>query len=332
MNLGCNSGCAHAQNPECECKCGGQYHGRGNAIATCAYLSATHSGDAKAKKDAEQRIHSGIETSTKRYADKRKELSANDPAAIHLAFLAIKGIGLTTSWLLEDPGPDSEQNLIMRLALELDNKLWETFKKPKSRVPETAIHRMRMHHILCTMIAEVAHYLRKTKEGLEELKESAVKATASKIAKLAVGNPHNTCEKRGNTAEQKKTTKKEERIITNVLTPLLRKIIEDIPDTAPLDQMLGATRILAIILCPAPEAHKLVWEECWHPLSDDVLHSIFDETIKDAMDQGIDMQSLMDDLHHTRDAKLKEYSSDLWMLAHTWQEIQQYTATTAKHT
>lgn len=327
MNLGCNSGCAHAQNPECKCKCGGQYHGRGNAIATCVYLSATHSDNAKAKKDAEQRIHSGIETSTKRYADKRKELSPNDPASIDLAFLAIKGIGLTTSWLLKNPDPDAEQILMMRLALELDNKLWETFKKLRPKVPETAIHRMRMHHILCAMIAEVAHYLRKTKEGLEELKENAAKMTATTIARLAVEDSHNAHKQGRNTADQKKNTKKEERIITNVLTPLLRKIIEDIPDTTPLDQMLGATRILAIILCPAPENHKLVWEECWHPLSDDVLHSIFDETIKDAMDQGIDMQSLMDDLHHTRDAKLKEYSGDLWMLAHTWEEIQKYSTT-----
>lgn len=121
----------------------------------------------------------------------------------------------------------------------------------------------------------------------------------------------------------------DEQLIIDALTPLLEKIIKDVPNTTQLDQMTDALRILAILLGPAPENHKLVWKECWQPLAKDILRSIFDQVIEDDMEQESNMRSLINKLDKVRDEKLMEYKEDLQTLARVWLEIQSYTVSAA---
>lgn len=339
MNDSCNWSFKNAGRLEdCVCSCGYKNHGIGNVAITQAYLRSP----AKERQEAGSKIRDSVDRALDLYNKQADPHPHLQPSRLTIG--TAKNIGATTTWLLAGNDISSPQSLEMSLATEMIDALWDAFFSASNWAPQRrpcgAVKRM-LHHFVCGIIAELAKILRESSDILHQLEDAAAETTAATIAELVISSRETEYDsafyekscgklKSRHTQDQRKSPQTHAPLLTDaeakrltiaILEPVFKKIITAYIEL-PSDQVLEATRLMAIIICPAPDEHELVWEECWHPLAEDFIHSLFSDLAMDIVTSPTLNPDLLQYLQNLCEKKLESYKNDFHLLKESWKTLQ----------
>lgn len=267
-----SSSCQHATGNECVCICGHGNHGAKARLRWAAALR-TPSG----QRTEQQEVDSGIATKQRRKAraalTKQSEslrLARTDPRRpdANAFFEANRSLEIV-DWLIEHP---TELEQMQWIADQVGNCAEELLTQRKGK------HRRVADHLWCDILAALATVLKKalkTKDKIIELVASEVADSVWRLVKRErnreLGNaPCQKPQTRNNTSRlsRDKSDGLDERILKKTTQVLVKKIIKHFASdpVISIENLLLQIRLLALLFCPDPYAHRAVWNHCMVPL------------------------------------------------------------------
>lgn len=275
----CSSSCSHATGQTCCCSCGGSEHGVRGRISWAKAL-----GVPKEKRTSEQRHTADI--AQKRRTDVRHRVEEqqksyktgpyNKPRQgdARWFFESNRSIDIV-DWLIEHP---TEREQIEWIANQVGDACEKILKKFPGK------HKRLADHFWCDVLAALAHAIDEVSKKIDSISEDIPSYIADLVwetlkqersSSTTSGSPNPRSKKR----EVAKTRlKKDEEaglgdvFLENVTKRLVEKIVKKslkestLPITTKLGELQWNVRILALLMCPNPYAHRAVWEYCLLPI------------------------------------------------------------------
>lgn len=163
-------------------------------------------------------------------------------------------------------------------------------------------------HFWCDCLAAVIVSLREIKDLPDKLKTSVSNLCAelALISWREVKASRETSHGYGPATQRKDLSRSEHDRKAGIDEYILKRIVKAVVSKAvgalmlwgpDLEHALLNLRVLTLLLCPDPSAHKLVWENCWRPL----FQMVLEEKLADKLEQ---LNQLVDnrlDQEHTWD-------------------------------
>lgn len=267
-----SSSCQHATGNGCVCICGHGNHGAKARIRWAKALSIEKSQQTqkersvvKLAKKQQSKAKEALLEQNRTLSQSRKAPRRHDANAF---FEANRSIDIVT-WLIEHPTDCDQMEWIAdQIGAAAEDLLIQLPGK----------HRRIADHFWCDILAALASILDKTLETTNQLIDSSAEFIAGQVWEL-VKNTRN--EERGNAPCQKDKTRHrtsrfsrdvqdglEEAILKQAVEKLVKKIVKKVASepTSTVEQLLLQIRLLAILFCPDPYAHRAVWNGCMVPL------------------------------------------------------------------
>lgn len=278
---GCSSSCSHATGQICCCSCGGSKHGVKGRILWAEALEVP-----KEKRTGRQRHTADIAQGRRAYVRHRVEEQQEsykklpDPynkprqGDARWFFESNRSIDIV-DWLIEHP---TERKQIEWIANQIGDACEEILKKFPGK------HKRLADHFWCDVLAALAHAIDEVSKKIDSISENISSYIANLVWEIlkqerssstTSGSPNPRSKKR----EVAKTRlKKDEEaglgdvFLENVTKILVKKIVNKslkgstLPITTKLGELQQNVRILALLMCPNPYAHRAVWEYCLLPI------------------------------------------------------------------
>lgn len=270
------SSCQHAVSPGCKCGCGGGKHGALARISWAAALAVPagqqtpeQKEQAKTATKQQQRATSKLEQQQKSHRHSRQKPRRLDATAF---FEANRSIDIV-DWLISHP---DERKKIEAMAKQIGSACESLLAKdPKFQLRLA-------DHFWCDIIAALVYVLTEVLDKIDKTPGRASKLTADILgARTWETVRDQRRDSKGNAPCQRKTSRKEtsradEDAAAGLYDAILEKAIKDLVKSliagftvathGTLDPIILRLRILAILFCPDPYAHKAVWNYCMVPL------------------------------------------------------------------
>lgn len=270
------SSCRHATGPGCICKCGGGNHGA-QARLGWAMAMAIQPGDRTEAQNDE------VETAEQQREKARKSLaiqqgsykpSRKKPRRGDATWFFESGRSIEiVDWLIDHPTECAQIDWMADQVVAACEELL-------TQHPGT--HRRLADHFWCDVLAALARALDEALNVLDEIPSIVSKETVSTISSRTwdlVHDERNTA--KGNAASQRRSsleisTRADRDHAAALSDVILKKAVEDLVSVLlsgvsagahlTLDTIVLKLRILAILFCPDPYAHRAVWDYCVVPL------------------------------------------------------------------
>lgn len=289
-----SSSCQHAIGNGCVCICGHGNHGAKARLRWAVALSIPSS-----QRTSQQESDSAIAAEQRRKArfalTKQSEslrLSRKDPRRpdANAFFEANRSLEIV-DWLIEHP---TELEQMQWIADQVGDCAEELLTQREGK------HRRVADHLWCDVLAALADVLEKalkTKDKIIELVASEVADSVWRLVKRErnkeLGNaPCQKQQTRNTTSRLARDTSEEldERILKKTTQMLVNKIIKNFASdpVMSVENLLLQVRLLALLFCPDPYAHRAVWNHCMvPPLKERVIAESLEElqTLKRLFDQ-----------------------------------------------
>lgn len=281
-----SSSCQHATGSGCVCKCGHGNHGAKARIRWAKALSKevslrnqTEKADAQLAKKQRSRAIEVLRKQNETLRQSRKAPRRDDANAF---FEANRTIDIV-NWLIEHPTACDQIEWIA-------DQIGETAENLLTQFPGR--HRRVADHFWCDILAALATILAELLETSNQFIGDAAEAIAEK-AWASVETTRN--EEKGNAPCQKQCTRKttsrlsrdyqedlQEAALKQTVETLVKKIIKKAlaEPKMTVETLLFQIRLLAILFCPDPYAHRAVWNNCAVPLIKDEIIAKSSEEMK----------------------------------------------------
>lgn len=267
-----SSSCQHAIGNGCVCICGHGNHGAKARLRWAVALSIPSS-----QRTSQQESDSATAAKQRRKArsalTKQSEslrLSRKDPrrSDANAFFEANRSLEIV-DWLIEHP---TELEQMQWIADQVGDCAEELLTQREGK------HRRVADHLWCDILAALAAVLEKalkTKDKIIELVASEVADSVWRLVKRErnkeLGNaPCQKQQTRNTTSRLARDTSEEldERILKKTTQMLVKKIIKNFASdpVMSVENLLLQVRLLALLFCPDPYAHRAVWNHCMVPL------------------------------------------------------------------
>lgn len=276
-----NRSCSHAMGQTCCCSCGGSKHGVKERI-----LWAEALGVPKEKRTSRQRHTADIAQERRAYVRHRVEEQqepykklpdpCNKPRQgdARWFFESNRSIDIV-DWLIEHP---TEREQIEWIANQVGDACEEILEKFPGK------HKRLADHFWCDVLAALAYAADEVSKKIGSISEDISSDIADLVWEIikqerssstTSGSPNSRL-KKGEVAKTR--LKKDEEaglgdvFLENVTKRLVKKIVKKslkestLPFTTKLGELQQNVRILAILMCPNPYAHRAVWEYCLLPI------------------------------------------------------------------
>lgn len=270
------SSCQHATNPGCTCGCGGGNHGALARLAWAAALTvpAPQRTPAQSQQVATATAQRRRATSKVKHQEKTLRPSRKRPRrADATAFFESNRSVDIVDWLVSNP---SERAKIEWMARQVGDTCDRVLKQhPKS-------HRRLADHFWCDALAALAQVLTEALNEIGKLPGRVSQFTVDLVGARTWEAVHTQrTESKGNAPCQKEETQKtlsrahndvaaglHDAILEQAVKNLVKALMTGVTQTthAALDPIILRLRVLAILFCPDPYAHKAVWDYCLVPL------------------------------------------------------------------
>ncbi len=270
------SSCQHAVSPGCDCGCGGGNHGARARLAWAAALSVSASQRTAAQNkqfgiaDAQRRrARTKVKKQAGTHRSSRKTPRRDDATAF---FDFSRSIDIV-DWLVANP---SELEAIEAMAQQVGDICEQTL----TQHPGT--HSRFADHFWCDVLAALTHVLTEVLDEIDKFPSCVSRLAVDLLGERTWAAVHaQRVGSNGNApCQQNKTRKTVSRADNDVAAGLydaiLKKAVKDLVTAlmsgvsaathGPLDPIISRLRILAILFCPDPYAHKAVWDYCVVPL------------------------------------------------------------------
>lgn len=245
-----NWSCANAKLHECHCGgCGGAEHGWQGRLARAREWAAEDRRRLRADIDAE-------------WDRNRPRTAKSRPNKNRRAAAADSAIADVVDWLAEHP---DEIDLIEAVGDLLAKDVSEELEHELGKAEWKALKRSLVDHFWCDLLAALAAALGEFKKITDRIPEPVEKTILESRA----------MEKRS--VVDKSLVRLAVRTVWN--------LIKRLPVFGQFDDLLRAVRILAILLCPAPEDHPAVYRHCIVPLVGEGSRGIISDVTKKRLEE-----------------------------------------------
>lgn len=312
----CGASCQTAVGQSCKCHCGGAGHGVGRirwASASAAAAAGDNSRECAARvrtwddaiKAATTKLASLVRAlkpkasnQSKKQASRRPPPSLTAPRAAGAAEY-VRTVVLV-KWLVEH---DEEREQIEWLAGEISKLGVSTLDKLAATDADTRrrVQRRLADHFWCDCLAAIVAAAEELTAVQEEIKSKA-SAASGRLAALAWGK---ILDSRGSSHGYHPRSRVQEplrseadqgagldaAILEGAVAGVVKLSLDGLMPGASAETELLVTklRVLALIMCPDPVGHELVWKHCWLPLVEmflkDELVDELHQFVKDGLDQ-----------------------------------------------
>ena len=266
------SSCQHAVSPGCECGCGGGNHGALARLAWAAALTvpAPQRTPAQSKQvgtatTQRNRASTKVKKQEKTHRSSRKTPRRGDATAF---FDSSRSVDIV-DWLVANP---SEREKIEWMARQVGDTCEQVLKQHPGTHPRLA------DHFWCDVLAALVQVLTEVLDEIDKVPSRVSQFTVDLLGARTWEAVHaQRVGSKGNApCQQKKTRKTVSRADNDVAAGLhdaiLEKAVKDLVTAlmtgvteathGALDPIILRLRILAILFCPDPYAHKAVWDYC----------------------------------------------------------------------
>lgn len=267
-----SSSCQHAIGNGCVCICGHGNHGAKARLRWAVALSIPSS-QRTSQQESDRKIAAEQRRKAQSALTKQSEslrLSRKDPRRpdANAFFEANRSLEIV-DWLIEHP---TELEQMQWIADQVGDCAEELLTQRKGK------HRRVADHLWCDILAALADVLEKalkTKDKIIELVASEVADSVWRLVKRErnkeLGNaPCQKQQTRNTTSRLARDTSEEldERILKKTIQMLVNKIIKNFASdpVMSVENLLLQVRLLALLFCPDPYAHRAVWNHCMVPL------------------------------------------------------------------
>lgn len=270
-----SSSCQHATGSGCVCICGHGNHGAKARIRWAKALSKEASqrsqaerADAKLAEKQRNRAKEVLKSQNETLRQSRKAPRRDDANAF---FEANRTIDIV-NWLIEHPTTCDQMEWIADQIGEAAENLLLQFPGKHQRIAD---------HFWCDVLAALATILAELLETSNQLIDDTAEAIAEKVWESVKATRN---EEKGNAPCQKQRTRKttsrlrrdyqeglKEAVLKQTVETLVKKIIKKVvaePEMT-VETFLLQIRLLAILFCPDPYAHRAVWNNCVIPLMEE---------------------------------------------------------------
>lgn len=250
--------CGNATTRECRCGgCAGSQHGWTGALSLAEPMMAGARAD-------EHRASEHAWKDANRPQSKRRPTLRRSRAAVDAAKADI------TDWLaisLVD-SPCSPAELVESLGGIVSTDVFDALCDALGTTNSNKVRaEYAQKHFFCALMAELACSMQEFKDNLDQaIKKVAASLINYSIAKKNVKIPVVVADTASEAAVEG-----------------MHKLIENMPAVRNFNDLHRAVRILAIMMCPAPEKHKAVICCCLKPLGAPIVSAIAEERLKTAM-------------------------------------------------
>jgi hypothetical protein len=252
----CTSSCKTAKGWDCRCSCGGASHGTGR-IAWARALSGP--GDAKAAQEARNRQHAAADQLQRRI-NQRAGTSRNASGLVKAdvrACIEYERTVLLVGWLAEHPG---ELKPVEELAGHVSDVAGRAFTQLATLDSSGRGARTARDHFWCAIVAQLVIAIEQLAEYEAQLKDAVADRTGQAIAQEVADAVR--------PSPRRSTPGVVEGVLEAAVSEIVRRSLDTL--TAPADATIAAAtfklRLLAMMLCPAPFEHAVVWNHCHVPL------------------------------------------------------------------
>lgn len=319
----CTSWCRRATGFHCECHCGGSQHGAARiewAKALAAEGDATSEDSTSAvvriwrtAADEAKRALSNV-TDARRRRQSGRSVAAKETtpllpltdAEIHAAEEFAR-TGILVIWLSLD-GDSLEQ--LDGLAEEISSWGATAIEELVSEAPGERRRRKQVQdrlgdHFWCDLLAALVVVLNAPTDLESRIRDDVAQATGH-VAGLVWAEVKRSRERshgyspRARKPRPLRSTADERAglddvILRSTVTAVVKHALKTliISSGASAEDVRTRLQVLALIMCPDPVAHKLVWENCWRPL----FRSTLKEGLLDALDQQLESGEGLDRPH-----------------------------------
>ncbi len=270
------SSCQHAVSPGCKCGCGGGNHGALARLAWAAALTvpASQRTPAQVKQfetanTQHNRASAKVKKQEKTHRSSRKKPRRTDATAF---FESTRTVDIV-DWLVGNP---SEHAKIEWMARQVGDTCEKVLKQHPGTHPRLA------DHFWCDVLAALAQVLTEALDEIDKFPSRVSQFTVDMLGARTWEAVHaQRAGSKGNAPCQRKTSRKaisraDNDVAAGLHDAILKKAVKDLV-TALMTEVTGAThgaldpiilrlRVLAILFCPDPYAHKAVWDYCVVPL------------------------------------------------------------------
>ena len=270
------SSCQHAVSPGCECGCGGGNHGALARLSWAAALTVPPPQRTPAQNQQvvtataqRSRATSKVKHQEKSHRSSRKKPRRADATAF---FESTRTVDIV-DWLVANP---SERAKVEWMARQVGDTCEEVLKQyPGS-------HLRLADHFWCDVLAALAQVLTEALNEIDKFPGRVSQFTVDMLGARTWEAVHaQRAGTKGNAPCQRKASRREfsrtdSDVAAGLHDAILEKVVKDLV-TALMSGVAGAThgvldpivlrlRVLAILFCPDPYAHKAVWDYCVVPL------------------------------------------------------------------
>ncbi len=270
------SACQHAVSPGCECGCGGGNHG---ALARLSWAAALASPASQRTLWQDKQVaiataqRSRAATKLKEQEKSHRSSRAKPRRADATSFFESNRSIDIVDWLVNNPG---ERHKIEWAARQVGDACADLL----TQHPGT--HLRLADHFWCDVLAALVQVLTETLDEIDKVPVHVSKLTLDELGAQtweAVRSQRTTS--KGNAPCQRKnsrraTTRADEDAAAGLREAILKEVVEDLVKIlmagvteathAVLDPIILRLRVLAILFCPDPYAHKAVWDYCAVPI------------------------------------------------------------------
>lgn len=270
------SSCRHAVSPGCECGCGGGNHG---ALARLAWAAALTVPAPQRTSDQNQQVvtaaaqRSRATSKVKGQENSHRRSRKKPRRADATAFFESTRTVDIVDWLVANP---SEREKIQWMARQVG----DVCEQVLTQHPGT--HARLADHFWCDVLSALVQVLTEALDEIDKFPSRVSQLVVDILAARTWEAVHvQRAGSKGNAPSQRKTSRKTvsradndlaaglheailEKAVKNLITALMTGVTE--ATHGALDPIVLQLRVLAILFCPDPYAHKAVWDYCVVPM------------------------------------------------------------------
>lgn len=310
----CTSSCRRAVGFHCECHCGGSQHGAARiewAKALAAVSIGTSGGSTTdtvrtwrtAREEATRALTNRIGARRRRQAKRSDAARARTPhlpltdTEIHVAEEFAR-TEILVLWLSAD-GDSLAQ--LEALAEEISSQGAAAIDELVAAAPDDGRRRKRIQdrlgdHFWCDLLAALVVVLEVPADLESRIRDDIAQATGHVAALVWAEIKRSREQSHGytpgaqtprplrSTADER--ARLDDVILRSAVTAVVTRVLDALFTSLAVSPEEVRTRlqVLALIMCPDPAAHQLVWEHCWRPL----FRSVLKQELLDELNQHLE--------------------------------------------